>query len=62
MEAEKSALGLRIGSGADGRRKGSRGGGRGWKEVGDYPDGVEGTVGDTGRGMALSEREEGYTQ
>ena len=33
MEAEKSALGLRIGSGADGRRKGSRGGGgRGWRK------------------------------
>lgn len=34
MEAEKSALGLRIGSGTDGgRRRGSRGGGgRGWRK------------------------------
>jgi len=34
VEAEKSALGLRIGSGTDGgRRRGSRGGGgRGWRK------------------------------
>ena len=36
---------------------------RTWLEEGGvYPEGVEGTVGDTGRGMAVSQREEGYTQ
>jgi len=33
VEAEESALGLRIGSGTDGRRRGARGGGgRGWRK------------------------------
>ena len=60
MEAERSALGLRIGSGTDGRRRGSRGGGgRGWRKEESTPEGVEGTVGDTGRGMALSKRKGG---